>query len=675
MTPQSSPRVQLGIGAFMLFAGWIAWRYAAVEGPHALVLLAAVLGWLALFSLAALGLGSPLYHRLAGRHARHSEPLDAWPVAAAAGAAALALIAGGLGTFGLLRPWLLLTLLFGAGLMGGVDLARRWRRTRPALALPRPSVPALLVAFGAVLTVFAVATPSPFYDQVHYHLAFPERWLRLGRIEVFPRHSYSYLAANMGLLYTYALAGPGVWAAQAIHWWMGLVAAGGAYGIARKIGAGPQGAAWSVAFLVGTPSFLLSSTWAASDLGVAAFGAAACSMALDAITPGARRGAGWYLLAGALSGAAFGCKYVALTAVVLPIGVILAGALAIDLSRGAGPVAGLLRITAWGGGMVVAVAPWAVRNARLTGNPLYPFLSSVFDRFLPGGGLAEVAHAAAGIAGDAEKDGSLLASLTLRTFDPLGAAGWIGPLWLMLLPLWIATLVFGRRTPGARLLAAGVLAGLAAWTQFHQLGRYLLPLLVLAAAGIGMAWEQLLSAASDTLRRTAVAFIAFVLLWSIQGGLNEAAFTRIACTFGRSDPRALLERYVTYWAAVPIVNEQLPEDATVLLVGEPRSLGLDRNVIVEDPFRRPYLVEVAEQAPSAAAIADLLRARGITHLLYNEQEAGRIARMRGRAGYFAEAAPPAAGRLREFLDDCLERIGEAGPVRVWRLAESCRGPG
>ncbi len=674
MTLRTSSRVQLGIGAFMLFAGWIAWRYAGVEGPHSLVLVAAVLGWLGLFSLAALGLGAPLCHRLAGPD-RHSETQDDWPVAAAAGAAALALIAGALGTLGLLRPWLLLALLGAAAVKGGLDLARQRGRLRAALGLPRPTLPALLVAFGAVLTLLAVATPSPFYDQVHYHLAFPERWLKKGRIEVFPRHSYSYLAANMGLLYTYALAGPGVWAAQAIHWGMGLVAAGGAYGIARKIGAGPAGGAWSVVFLVGTPSFLLSSTWAASDLGVAAFGAAACVMALDAIPPGARRGPGWYVLAGALCGAAFGCKYVALTAVALPIGVILAGALVIDLSRRAGAAPGLLRIAAWGAGMALAVLPWVVRNAWLTGNPLYPFLASVFARFLPDGKLQEVAHAASGIAGNADKGGALLASLTLRTFDPLGAAGWIGPLWLMLLPLWIGTLILGRRTPRALLLAGGVLGGLVAWTQFHQLGRYLLPLLVLAAAGIGMAWEQLLSAASPTLKRTAVSFIGFVLLWGIQGGLNEEVFTRVACTFGRSDPRVLLERYVTYWAAVPLVNEQLPEDATLLLVGEPRSFGLDRDVIVEDPFRKPYLVEAAEEAPSARALADLLRARGITHLLYNEQEAGRIARMRGRAGYLADAAPPAAARLREFLDDCLERIGEAGPVRVWRLAPSCRGPG
>ncbi len=665
MSREPSRAFHLGIGLFILLAGAVAWRYNGVEGPHALALVAALAGWLGLFSAAALGVGAPLWRWASG------EPLGSsasWSVAATAGAAGLAAIAGALGSVGLLRPLVLLVVLLVAATSGLIALAR----SGPAAPPRPPPVPALVLAFVAVATFLAVATPSPFYDQVHYHLAFPERWLRSGTIEVFPRHSYSYLAANMGLLYCYGLAGPGIWAAQALHWWTGLVAALAAFGIARSIGAGPAGAFWAAAFVAATPSFLLSSTWAASDLGVAAFGAAGCLMVLAATGGGPRRGPAWYTLAGLLGGAAFGCKYVGATAAIVPAGLILAGALAADWRARAGAAAGIQRLLAWGAGVVVALLPWAARNAWLTGNPIHPFLPGLFARFVPAGEVETAARAAAGIAGEAHAGGEWLAALSLRTFDAVGAAGWIGPLWITLLPLWAARLLFGRRSPRSVLLALGVLAGIFGWTRFHQLGRYLLPVLVLAAAGIGAAWEQVLAATGGMLRRAILALVTFLLLWSVQGGLSEELFTRVACTFGRSDPRRLLERYVTYWPALPIVNEQLPEDARLLLVGEPRAFRLERDVVVEDPFREPYLVELAEQSASGPEIAATLRRRGITHLLVNQAEAARIGKLRRVDAYFADAGPQELERLGAFFDGCLELVGEAGAVRVSRVAEVCR---
>lgn len=656
---------QAGIGLLIVLAAAVSWRYTGVEGPHALVLVAAVAAWLALFTLAALGLGAPVWRAVSGEPLRGTE---AWVVSAAAGAAALAAVAGLLGASGLLRPWLLLAVLGAAALAGAVVL----RRAAPAVdKIVPPPLPALLLAFAAAVTLLAVATPSPFYDQVHYHLAFPERWLRAGTIEVFPRHSYSYLAANMSLLYTYALAGPGAWGAQAIHWWCGVLAVGGAFVTARKIGAGATGAWWAVAFVAVTPSFVLCSTWAASDLGVAAFGAVACGMALDAAPPARARGAGWYALAGVLCGAAFGAKYVGLTAVILPVGLILVGALLLGARGGFPPAMSAGRLLAWCAGIAAAALPWAARNVWLTGNPLYPFLASLFSRFVPDAALEGMARAAEGIAGQGG-GGSWLTTLTLRTFDPIGAAGWIGPLWLTLLPLW-ALSALTRRERRSQLLAVGVAAGIAAWTQFHQLGRYLLPVLVLAAPGVGLVWERLLAAVGGTLRRAAIALVVFLALWGLQGGLSESLFLRIACTFGRAETRELLERYVTYWSALPQIDEQLPADAKLLMVGEPRVFGIERDVVVEDAFRTPYLLEVARTADSAPAMAETLRRSGVTHVLYNEQEAARIARIRGLSGYFGEAAPAEAARLSEFLSRCLEPLAapRASPVHVYRLRQSC----
>jgi hypothetical protein len=249
-----APRLVLAL--FLVLAAAVAVAYSRIEPPLGIVLSALLCGWLALFTLAALGPGSAVWRVVAG--GRLDRP-TAWPIAIAAGAAILAAVAGALGACGLLGPIALWSVLLGSAAWGALVLVRE--RPRPSLGLGWGVLGAAGL-LGAV-TLLAAATPSPFYDQVHYHLAFPERWLREGRIVVYPRQSYSYLAANMGLLYTYALAGPGVWAAQTLHWWMGGLTAWGVHAMSREIGADDRGAAWASALVLATPAFLLTSTWAA----------------------------------------------------------------------------------------------------------------------------------------------------------------------------------------------------------------------------------------------------------------------------------------------------------------------------------------------------------------------------------------------------------------------------
>jgi hypothetical protein len=660
----TGPAARVAVLIFLVLAGWVAWQYSQVEGPHAIVLLLALAIWLVCFTLAAIGLGAPLWRWVSG------EPLgstDSLLVSAAAGAAGMMALAGLLGGVGWLDARLLLATMGLGAVCGAFELRRATIGPRTASI---PWMPAIVLALGGLVTLLAVATPSPFYDQVHYHLAFPERWLQAGSIDVFPRHAYSFLPANMGLLYVYALAGPGVWAAQAMHWWMGLVAAAAAFLLARQVGAGIRGGAWAAAVLVATPSVLLCATWAASDLGVAAFGGVACLMALDPVAKERARGTAWYALCGALSGIAFGCKYLALATVAVPVGVILAGAGLLAASRARKFRPALAIFIPWGLGLSFVVLPWTLRNTILTGNPVYPFYGDAFAGLFGSPILEQAGEAAQRIA-PAETASAIAAALSLRTFEPLGAAGIIGPLWLMLIPLWLGMLLFGKREKAGLLLAASVLTGIVVWSQFRQLGRYLLPVLVPAAAGIGFTLERTMASMQPRLRNAVAVLLGFVMLWSFQGGISELTFKRISCTFGRSDTRELLERHVSYWPALDVVNHDLPLDAKLLLVGESRALHLDRQVMLEDPFRTPYLLELARGMASPGEMTRSLQRDGITHVLYNEHEANRIARMGRRSGYFSDAQGDVQVRLHTFLSECLELIETAGPVRVYRLGEAC----
>jgi hypothetical protein len=163
------------------------------------------------------------------------------------------------------------------------------------------------------------------------------------------------------------------------------------------------------------------------------------------------------------------------------------------------------------------------------------------------------------------------------------------------------------------------------------------------------------------------------MLWGIQGGLTPEGLTRAAAAFGRGDGRALLERSVSVLPAVEWVNAELPADARVLLVGEARSFGIERDVVVEDPFRTPLLVELARSEPDEGAVAARLHDLGVTHLLLNRHEAARIAALNGRDAYLGPLTAEQQARLEGLLARHCTTLARIGPVTVLALAPAARG--
>jgi hypothetical protein len=668
MTP-GSPWQRLSSLAFLLLAAWAIAGYDAVENPEPLGRLLLVAGWLAWFTLAALGAGLPLWRAATGTRPDDGE---GWLLVLAAGAAGLAALAGLLSLAGWLRPAPLLTLLVLAAAGGGAQLWRASDRAGFADRCDRANGWALPTVLAGGVTLLIAASPSPFYDQLHYHLAFPFQWLRAGEIFVYPRQFYSYFPSNMGLLYSYALAGPGAWAAQVLHWWMGALTVGGVYFLARRLG---SGSSWmAAAVFAATPAVMLSATWAGSDLTVAAYGLASLCMMVRALgfsEPEAGARPGWWLLAGALAGFAAGCKYLALASVVLPLGAALvAGAasrVVVDRARWNRIVGtGLL----WGAGLSVFLAPWLLRNLWATGNPFFPFLTDLFPAASP-----EVQAVAERIGSSANPGDTALRALTLRTFSPRGHGGAIGPAYLGLLGAWLLRLLTTRTSRRERLLAVFSVTGVILWGRFPQLGRYLLPVLAPALAGAALAWDQIRSSWSRPIARLLTALLAILILWGALGGISPLGLNRLGSTLGRNDPEELMTRYASYWPAVRFLNDELPEDAKLLLVAESRTMYVERELVVEDPFHLPLLVELAEKASGPAAMARELEAMGVTHVLFNRHEADRMATSGGREDYFSQASPDAASRLRRFLATCLQRVHSAPPVEVFELGRcDAEGP-
>jgi hypothetical protein len=239
---------------------------------------------------------------------------------------------------------------------------------------------------------------------------------------------------------------------------------------------------------------------------------------------------------------------------------------------------------------------------------------------------------------------------------------------LILLP--VALLLPGLRRRRAFLpLAVWLGAGLLAWGSLVQFGRFLVPVLVAGAALAGAALAALTGDTGlATARRALLALTVGVLAWNATSLLDRLTVERLAVTVGAAPPGRLLGHWVSYWPAARFVREKLPATARILMVAEPRTLYVDRDVVAEDPYRVPLLAELAARSRDGGELGRRLRARGITHLLVNEREMDRLARLRRAPDYWSGAGAHGRAVLGDFFAHGVRRVFEAPGLWVGALA-------
>lgn len=629
-----SPRVSqpLALLAALLAAVvlWLARDLIGIDVGLRLVLPAL---WLVVWTCACLGAGVWVLRLLLGRADRPTlvEVL-------VAGAAGLAFVLALVATVGLLRPALLTVVLTLAALEGARSLlVARVRPTLPPIALATaPGV--LLIAAGAAVLVLTTSPPVMF-DVLNYHLAFPARWLAHGGFVEFPRHFFSYYPSAHGMDYSVALATVGPWGANAIHWWFGALGVLAAGELGFFLG-GRRSATWAAACFGLAPVVLEIAGYAIADLAVAAFAGAALALLLRReASPVEWRTAA---AAGVLAGTAASAKYLGLITAVVPVALAL---LVVTRRRR------LVACAAFAAASLIALAPWLGRNAVWTGNPIYPYLQQVLggppcERDL----AVELEHS--GAAAEPSFAGSIpraLAAPVVRTFRPLESGGLIGAHWLMLLP--VALLVRGLDRRRAAALWVATASGVLGWGALVHYARFLVPAMVPAAALAGVAAAALTGGASRTIARTFTAVLVAVLAWNATVLATGFNLDRLAVVTGHLTERDYIDRWVSYGPAIPVVDAELPADAVILLVAEPRSLYLDRRVLVEDPYRTPLLVELARGCESSAELAQRVRELGATHVLVNTSEMSFFAGMRSSHDFWSDATPAERERIMGFLSE------------------------
>ena len=592
-----------------------------------------------MFTLACFGIGGQAWRLVIGR--TPVSPAD-HVLLLALGAGALAACAGALGVVGLLSKLSLLLVLAVAAAGGGIALHRRWTGLRWPL-IPRPHAVVLIAA--GVIAVLGASSLAAFYDQWNYHLAFPFQWLHAGSIFTSPRHAYSFFPANMGLLYVYGLAAGGGWAAQLVHWWMGALSVAAVASLAHRF-FDSSGAVAAVVFAA-TPGVIELASLAGAELGVTAFFLCAWMAVLRA-ADAAEHARRWYLLTGIFVGLMVGCKYIAIPLLAIPFGLVLPLIIRPPGTRREAAAAAFSAVLIVTVTAILIWSPWAIRNIVATGDPVYPYLSgsgisSEVSGSSDGNDLAE------GIGGFGWEGSRVFFAATLGSFEYRDVGGLVGPVFLWLMPLWLIQLVRGRSSRHERVFFMSVLLGLVAAAAVPSVGRYLVPLLAACAVGCGVAFQRLtINLGKPWSAAVTAAFFIFLV-----GNLNPFPLThlprQIGVTLGVVDEADFLGNYVSHYPAIGYINSELPDDAVIYLLAESRSYGIERRLLLEDPISTPLVVETAESSQSTEQMTERFRALGVTHILINQLEADRMARLNNRSDYFGSDNPGARRRIRDFL--------------------------
>ena len=505
----------------------------------------------------------------------------------------------------------------------------------------------LLLALAFTLTL---APQFEAFDALLYHLEQPARVLHDGglrRINI-PHFWFPNLTEN---LYLWALALGSERLAQIMHLTWGLLSALLLWRWAVKVWGTDIGCK-TLLLVAAIPSLPMLTAWAYADLALA-FYAIASLYALAHFESG--RSAGWLRVGGVMAGLAMTVKYTSFT---LP----LTGVLLLLLWRRSSFPQAIRAAAQFSLIALVTAVPWYVRNAAVMGNPFYPFAFGglYWDSFR----ADWYTSAGTGIGRDVLQLLLLPLNATLGHRDANFFDGRTGPLFLLLAPFTIWVLLRSAhedsdRSRSLQAIGSFCAVSFAAWTlgvintSALWQARLLLPALLALTVPTALGWNAIQALNSSKFR---VGFLANVLIGLVIGltVFDNIAFVvqrnPIAFAFGAQSRQGYIERVNPGYAGLMQSLENLPPDAYLYSLFEPRSYGLPRK-IQPDPINDNFFHDLhLYQTP--AAIMEHWKSQGYTHILVYERGLRLIAETGSN-----EKIPAGTDTLRRLLES-LELVQE-----------------
>ncbi|MDA0296410.1 MAG: hypothetical protein O3A19_01715 [Planctomycetota bacterium] len=611
-----------------------------------------------LWLLAAAGVGSGLACLLERRHETGSRPagvLQTWALGVA-GMLAIDLL---LGLTGSLTETGAIRVLTGLLAVAGLWSLRRIRPKTVGIGLAAAIPIGTLLLAAASTPGWLWGTEFGGYDALSYHLQLPREWWLAGAIIETPHNAYGYLPNGVEAAFLHVMTMIGDPDAAAVPCQL-LVAcvtmlAAAATGELAVAMLGRHGASEDRSLvrqlgfvaLLATPWVIVVGSLAYDEAIVLLLATTAFTVILEE----GRGGAGSSISASPTSNLRIGAW----------LGILLGGAVLAKASSGPLVVipafiaaALLIPRRAWFpivltttmAGVVIC-GPWLIRNLAWTGNPMFPFGSSIFGS---GDWTAEqIGRFAAGHHGDGMIAG-LRAIGSEFLFEDWNSPSGVDPqrlqwAWLPLAGLVALSALSVRRKGRGIALAilCSVVAMILIWAFYsHAKARFLLPAAPLLAAAVAIIATRMRSDAHVIIRGLTVMLVwlaagspAIVYAFERDGlpavGVDQAAFFDGSLEATAYEQAGVAGRVELLGNASPafILNHRLPETARILLLGRSDPFHFDftgepeglprisyQTVWTRGPFEEAIAAGDAKASTDAqvAAAIDRLRSAGFTHL-------------------------------------------------------------
>ena len=512
------------------------------------------------------------------------------------GTAVLASIVPLLGALGGLRRWPLAAILVaGVGLVFALSGRLIPRAPRTLMAPSEKAIVLALFVCAAGAFVGALA-PIGFIDALTYHVFEAREYVRAGHLIDLPNIWQSYQPISVEMLYAWGIALVDDRMAPLVDWGLGALTLAATYLLARRR-TNRLGGLIAAATFYCTAMTAWESTSCFVELGVA-LGLTASLFAL--LKWNDTDETAWLSVAGVMAGFAASCK---LTAVQVPVflGIVIVY-LSARHTRGVQRTARALAI--FGGLALAIVGPWYLRSFLLTGNPVYPFLPSVFGPNSTNGDVKQIL--------DSYGSGKSPLNLLLSPWYLISQGGrtengqFLNPLPFLLAPviLWRC-----RRSWEFRSVLAVCLLWFVVWLKTAQIARYLLPIQPLAAVLVADAVTFLLLEGGVRRSIGTIAAVLFIGFSALGGVLYDSQFFPVV--FGRESRDAYLARTSWYYPLYQQLNAELPKGSRVLTDDAP-------TYYLDVPHTR---LRNAEFAKGAAYVRDLIVKGHYTHVVVHNNPA------------------------------------------------------
>ena len=511
----------------------------------------------------------------------------------------------------------------------------------------------LLAALACLGSLIAALAPPTAGDAVCYHLELPKAFLADHALRYLPYSENSTFPLLVEMWYLWGLAMDGGVTAQLVHWGLGVLLGLSAVVLATPIVGRPW--AWIAgAAVVLTPGVNNQMTAPLNDVALALMTTLAFSAWWRAVVDGRTRR--WFLLAGLAGGGALGTKYIA---------VVFALAVAIPAAWTFCRHKHRRRLLLEGAVVVSIVAVsigglWYLRAAWYRHNPVYPFLSEVFEgedsdaapehQTFPesksplGRGPLSMATAAWHVTMQPERFG--------------GRGHQLGVLLLAAVP----GLLIVRRLRGLGTLLAAASVYCVIWFLLRQNVRFLLPAVPLMA--VAMVWVWIETQRFPALPR----FIVGITFTGVLAAYAAVALVRcddqLAVAVGLESRQEYLSRHEPVWPAAEVMNSIFGSEAH-LLSQDYRAFHFQCRVTRESVYRQR--TDYDRQITEPEDFSRSLRQLGFTHILLAENLADRGISYDPTLGRLADAQQAADGN--ESLLNLIEyRFADAdGGLRRYRL--------